>query len=49
LFIGSAIGNVQLEKLIVEIIPFIIMQFIILIMISYIPFMSLAIPKYFGF
>lgn len=49
LFIGSAIGKVSMEKLISEIIPFIILQLFVVLLISYIPYISLAIPNYFNF
>lgn len=49
LFIGAAIGNVRLEELIGEVMPFIVMEFIILIGITYIPALTLAIPKMAGF
>lgn len=49
LFIGAAIGNVRLEKLIHEVIPFIVMEFIVLLGITYIPAITLYIPAIAGF
>lgn len=49
LFIGAAIGNVRLEELISEVTPFILMEFIVLLGITYIPALTLAIPKMAGF
>lgn len=49
LFIGAAIGHVKLEELIREVNPFIIMEFIVLLSITYIPVLTLMIPKLAGF
>ena len=49
LFIGAAIGQVRLEELIREVNPFIIMEFIVLLAITYIPALTLIIPKMAGF
>jgi tripartite ATP-independent transporter DctM subunit len=49
LFIGAAIGHVKLEELIKEVTPFIIMEFIVLLCITYIPAITMAIPTLVGF
>ena len=49
LFIGAAIGNVRLEELIREVNPFILMEFVVLLGITYIPALTLAIPRMTGF
>ncbi len=49
LFIGAAIGNVKLEELIKEVTPFIIMEFVILLLITYIPFITTFVPSLAGF
>ncbi len=49
LFIGAAIGNVPIETLIGEVIPFILVEFAVLLAITYIPAFSLTVPRIFGF
>jgi TRAP-type C4-dicarboxylate transport system permease large subunit len=49
LFIGAAIGNVSIETLIGEVIPFILVEFAVLLAITYIPAFSLTVPRFFGF
>jgi tripartite ATP-independent transporter DctM subunit len=49
LFIGAAIGNVKLEELIREVTPFILIEFVILFIITYVPAFTLTIPRLAGF
>ncbi len=49
LFIGAAIGNVKLEELIKEVTPFILVEFAILLLITYVPFITTYIPSLVGF
>ncbi len=45
LFIASSVGNVKMEKLIREIVPFIIVSIIVLIVITYIPAITTWLPS----
>ena len=49
LFIGSAIAKVPMEKVVKAMIPFYIMMVVALLLITYIPDLSLCIPKAFGY
>ncbi|KYG90968.1 MULTISPECIES: TRAP transporter large permease [Metasolibacillus] len=45
LFIASSVGNVKMEKLIVAIVPFIIVSIIVLMLVTYIPFLTTWLPS----
>lgn len=49
LFVGAAIGKVSVSDLIVEITPFILMQMMVLLVITFVPFFTLALPTAIGF
>lgn len=49
LYLGAGIGKIPLEHLIKALVPFIIAQILILILITYVPGVSLFIPRLFGF
>lgn len=49
LFIGSSIGHVPIEDLIREITPFIIMQGVVILIITYVPALTTFLPRAFGF
>ena len=49
LFIGSAIGNVKIERLVQEVLPFTFIQLVVLLLITYIPWLTLFIPRLVGF
>jgi len=49
LFIICAVGKVKLEPLIRAVIPFLLVEIIVLFIISYVPAVTLAIPKLAGF
>jgi len=48
LFVGSSIGKVKIEKLIKPLIPFYIAIFILLMIVTYIPEISLFLPQLLG-
>lgn len=48
LFIGSVVGKVSMEKLIVEVTPFTLTQLVIMLLITYFPFFTMWIPKLAG-
>lgn len=48
LFIGSGIANVRLEKVVKALIPFFLVLIVTLLMITYIPEISLFLPRLFG-
>jgi tripartite ATP-independent transporter DctM subunit len=49
LFIGAAIGGVRMERVITEVIPFNIVQLVVLLALTYIPFVTLELPRMAGF
>jgi len=49
LYLGSAISGVPLIKIIRESIPFLIASLIVLMLVTYIPALTLALPRFFGF
>jgi tripartite ATP-independent transporter DctM subunit len=49
LFVGASIGKIKVEELITEITPFILMQLVVLGFITYLPFLTTALPEAFGF
>lgn len=49
LFVGASIGKVSVEDLIREITPFILMQLVVLMVITYIPLLTTLLPSMFGF
>ncbi|PWA05117.1 C4-dicarboxylate ABC transporter permease [Pueribacillus theae] len=49
LFIVSSITKVQIHRLVKNLIPFLIISFVILLLITYIPWLSLGIPQMLGF
>lgn len=49
LFAMSGVVSVDMRKLVAELLPFLAIKFILLLMISMIPAISLTIPRYFGF
>ena len=48
LFVGSAIANVRISKVIRPLLPFFLAMVIILMLVTYIPALSLWLPKIFG-
>jgi len=49
LFIGSAVGKVKMERVVKATIPFYICMIIVLMLITFIPAISLGIPRLFGY
>ena len=49
LFVVSGVTKVTLERLTVAIIPFILVLVGVCLLISYVPIISMAVPKYFGY
>jgi TRAP-type C4-dicarboxylate transport system permease large subunit len=49
LFVVCGIANLSLEEITKAIWPFLIAILIVLFLITYIPSLTLAIPRYFGF
>jgi tripartite ATP-independent transporter DctM subunit len=45
LFLGAAVGKVRIEDLIREVRPFIIMEFIVVLIITYVPFLTTTLPR----
>lgn len=45
LFLGAAIGKVRLEELIREVRPFILMELVALLLITYVPFLTTTLPR----
>jgi TRAP-type C4-dicarboxylate transport system permease large subunit len=48
LFIGSAVGKVPMEKVVKATLPFYVCMIIALLFVSFIPEISLILPKVFG-
>ena len=48
LFVGSGISGISIEKLTKHALPFIVVMLVVLIMISFIPELSLGIPRMLG-
>ena len=48
LFVGSGISGISIEKLTKHTLPFIVVMLVVLIMISFIPELSLGIPRMLG-
>jgi TRAP-type C4-dicarboxylate transport system permease large subunit len=49
LVVGAAIGGVTVDELIREVVPFLLIQVVAIILITYIPIISLFIPRIAGF
>ncbi len=49
LFVVCAMTKITMEKLVNAIWPFILVQVIVVLLISYVPFISMILPKIFGF
>lgn len=49
LFVGASIGKVRIEELIREVTPFILMQLVVLALITFVPLLTTALPRQFGF
>ena len=49
LYLAAEIGKVRIERLIAAIWPLLLVQIAVLFLITYVPDLSLAVPRYFGF
>jgi len=49
LFVASSVSGEKIESISKSILPFLAVEVVVIFMITYIPAVSLAIPKYFGF
>ena len=49
IYVGSALANLQVEKVIKATIPFILVLIAVLVIVTYVPKISLLIPEIFGF
>ncbi|WP_412051244.1 MULTISPECIES: TRAP transporter large permease [unclassified Hoeflea] len=45
LFLGAAVGKVRLEDLIREVRPFILMEIVVLLILTYVPFLTTTLPR----
>ena len=49
LFATQAVGKIKMEPLVRELFPFLIVKIIIILIVTYVPFISVWFPKLFGF
>ena len=49
LFVGCAIGKVSVDEVMRGIWPFYYVMFTVLMIVTYVPWLSLALPRMFGF
>ncbi|MBR1857517.1 MAG: TRAP transporter large permease subunit, partial [Oribacterium sp.] len=49
LFIGSAVGKVKMEKVVKATLPFYLCMIIALLLITFVPAISLGVPRMFGY
>ena len=49
LFVASSVSGERIESISKAILPFLVVEVVVIFMITYIPSVSLAIPRYFGF
>ena len=49
LFVASSVSGERIESISKAILPFLLVEVVVIFMITYIPAVSLAIPRYFGF
>ena len=49
LYLAAEIGKVRIERVIAAIWPLLLVQIAVLFFITYVPGVSLALPRYFGF
>jgi C4-dicarboxylate transporter DctM subunit len=49
LYLASEIGKVRIERLIVAIWPMLVLLLGVLLVITYVPELPLALPRYFGY
>ncbi len=49
LFVASDIANISFERLVMAIWPFLLVEVAVLLLITYVPEISMIVPRYFGF
>lgn len=49
LFVAAGLSRESLEKIAIEMIPFLIVEFLVIFLISYFPILTLAIPNWLGY
>jgi len=49
LFVVTGIGKISLDRLVRAVWPFLVWQIVVLILVTYIPELCLAVPRYFGY
>jgi TRAP-type C4-dicarboxylate transport system permease large subunit len=49
LVVGAAIGGVTVDELIKEVVPFLVVQVVVMFVITYVPVITLFIPRLAGF
>jgi tripartite ATP-independent transporter DctM subunit len=49
LFATQAVGKVKMESLVKELMPFLMVKFVIILAVTYLPFCTLWLPRMFGF
>jgi len=49
LYLASEIGKVRIERVIRAVWPLLLVQLAVLLIVTYVPDVSLALPRYFGF
>lgn len=49
LYVGAGIGKISIERVIKHVTPFMIMEFAIVLMVTYFPIIALALPRALGF
>ena len=49
LFIGSAVSGVKIERIVKATLPFYVCMIIVLMLISFVPAISMVIPQLFGY
>ncbi len=49
LFVAADIANISFEKLVIAIWPFLMVEVAVLLLITYVPEISMIVPRYFGY
>jgi TRAP-type C4-dicarboxylate transport system permease large subunit len=48
IFVGCAVGKVTMEQVVAKMVPFYLVMFIVLMLVTYIPEISLWLPRHLG-
>jgi TRAP-type C4-dicarboxylate transport system permease large subunit len=49
LFVAAGLSRESLEKIAIEMIPFLVVEFLVIFLISYFPILTLSIPNWLGY